>query len=138
MTMACSRASFSSRSQGAGERRAIAGEQDRIFRPQPPANVVVVLEAVGVFDRQLRLADAAEPVNSRRLRQRGGRAGGQVAVQLLDQLLPAGEVRVAMRQVPDRRQGAGEAGFLQGSRDGAVALPNRETPARRRAWLVHA
>ena len=99
--------------EGAGERDAIAGEQGRIFRPQPPAHVVVVLEAVGVFARQLRLADAAEPVDSRRLRQRGGRAGGQVAVQPLDQLLPPGEVRVAMRQVPDRRQGAGEAGFLE-------------------------
>jgi hypothetical protein len=51
-------------------------------------------------------------VNRRGLRQRGGRAGGQVVVQLLDQFVPAGEVRVAMRQVPDRRQGAGKAGLL--------------------------
>ena len=75
--------------EGAGERHAIAGEQGRIFRPQPPAHVVVVLEAVGVFDRQLRLADAAEPMNGRRLRQRGGRAGGQVAAQAARSAPPA-------------------------------------------------
>ena len=98
--------------QGAGERHAIGGEQGRLFRPQPPAHVVVVLEAVGVFRGQGRLADAAEPVDRGGLRQRRRRSRDEAAAKPLDQLLPAGEVGVAARHVPDRRQGAGKARFL--------------------------
>lgn len=74
-------------------------------------------------------------MDSRRLRQRGGRAGGQVAVQPLDQLLAAGEVRVATGQVPDRWQGAREAGPLHDRP--RIASRKRRDGRRLRPCLPH-
>jgi hypothetical protein len=61
---------------------------------------------VGVFQRQLGLADTAEA--EQRLRNDDGDAGREPVTQPFEDNATAGEVGVALLEIPDRRQGARE------------------------------
>jgi hypothetical protein len=72
----------------------------RLLGAQPPDEIEIAGVAVGVFERKLGLTDAAHAPH-------GGErhaAVRKIAVQLIEQLVPPGKVRVAQkRHVPDGR-----------------------------------
>ncbi len=107
----------------AGELGQCGGHQFGLLGVDPPDQVVVGHEAVRVLQRDLCLADAAEPVQRLRRRQDGGHAAAQLVAQLLQHGGAAGERGVARRHVPDLRLAAGE------SRPGAGGLLQRPVAA---------
>jgi hypothetical protein len=81
--------------QPPGERRELAWDGGRLLRGKPPHQLVVAGVAVGVLDRQLGLADPAQPMHRAGLHDHAGRGLGELAAQGLEQVAPAGEMQVA-------------------------------------------
>jgi hypothetical protein len=76
----------------------LAWDQHRLFGVDPPHEVVFGGEPIRVLKRQLGLAHSAQPVE--RLHHQCGLPGPQPLPQLGQQVVAAGEVRIAGRQVP--------------------------------------
>jgi hypothetical protein len=94
-----------------------------VFRGDPPHAVVRAGVAVGVFRSYLRLADAAQAVNSRRLRQRRAVACVQRVVQRRQDVLATREVGVAAyRHVPRFQAFVVLGAIAWGNRRGAFCL----------------
>jgi hypothetical protein len=76
----------------------LVGDEHRLLGVDPPDDVVVRGEAMGVLECELGLAHSAEPVQG--LDDQGRLPGPQLAPQFGEQVVAAGEVRVAGRRVP--------------------------------------
>jgi hypothetical protein len=74
-----------------------AAECRRLLGRDPPDQVVVGGEAVGILDSKLALANAAKPVHGAGLHQRSGRCVRQGRPEGAEQVVAAGEVGVAWR-----------------------------------------
>jgi hypothetical protein len=87
--------------QPTGEGHKLAGDGGSLLGRHPPDQIVVTLMAVGIFDSELGLTDPTQPMQRLRLNldDRGHLVWVQRGAQLLQQLLAAGEDRVAGRQV---------------------------------------
>ncbi len=87
--------------EGVREGGVITGQGVRLFRAQPPHEIVVFSKAIGILDRELGFAHAAETVQ--RLRERGSLALRKRLAQAVQQLHAAGEIGIAqMREIPNR------------------------------------
>jgi hypothetical protein len=83
-------------------------QRGRLLGPDPPDDVIVGAMALGVLERELRLAHAAEPAD--RLRHDGAAVPAQGGLEPREQVVPAPEVEVAVeRDVPRWRERAREA-----------------------------
>jgi hypothetical protein len=93
----------------AGQRDQLARNRRWLLGGNPPGQVVVAGVAVGVLDGQLGLANPAQPAQRLRLGldDRGGLAGVQALVELVEQLGAAGEGGIAWRQVGHQRPRTG-------------------------------
>ncbi len=92
-----------------GELGEVRREQRRLLGAQPPDHVVLVGVAVGVLDRELRLADAPEAAHGleRGARQDGGQAGVEIGELFV---APRERGAAPVRHVPRR----GERGVRRG------------------------
>ena len=85
-----------------GQLGELVADQGRLLGVDPPHQVVVGGEPVGVLDGELGLAHPAQAVQG--LHHQRVLAGVQPLVELLEQASAAGEVRVAQRHVPRVRE----------------------------------
>ena len=84
--------------QPGGQTEELLGDKHRLFGVDPPHQVVIVGVPVRVFDDQLGLADATQPVQGLH-RQSSFRL--EPPTQLIEQVAAADEMRVPGRHVPD-------------------------------------
>ena len=83
-----------------GETGQRGAHQHRLVSRDPPDKIVFVPVTVGVFDGDLRLADAAQTVQ--RVRYDGGDLGHDTVAQLFEKTFTTGEVSVLLRHLaPD-------------------------------------
>jgi hypothetical protein len=87
--------------QPGGEGAKLSGDEQRLFGVDPPHQLVVGGETVRVLERQLGLAHPAQPVQRLHHQRRFLRA--QPPVELGEQVVPAGEMRIAGRHSPQER-----------------------------------
>jgi len=89
-----------------------------VFRAHPPHRLVLGRVAIGIFDRQLRLADAASPAIA--CVKRGALPRGELLFNRLKQIGASRKVGIAaVRHVPDGWQRAGKRGCFVTARGGA-------------------
>ena len=113
--------------QRRGEGGVVGGERGRLLGAQPADQVVVGEVGVGVGQRELRLADAAEAGDGLRLGDGGGAAGGEGVAERLQLGGAADEGAVGLGEVVG---GEGEGRLLRRRR--GLRSRTRETAARRR------